>query len=71
MPPILDDLEDLARQAGEVLRAGFKREKRVFHKSEIDLDDWTFDVEIINDGTIEELYSKVEKIYRERKSLYE
>ncbi|MBN1149349.1 MAG: inositol monophosphatase [Anaerolineales bacterium] len=37
MPPILDDLEDLARQAGEILRVGFGREKHVFHKSEIDL----------------------------------
>lgn len=41
------------------------------HKSEVDLDDWVFDVEIVNDGTIEDLYNKVDKIYQERKSLYE
>jgi len=37
VPPILNDLEDLACQAGEVLRAGFGGEKSIYHKGEIDL----------------------------------
>jgi myo-inositol-1(or 4)-monophosphatase len=35
--PSLAELEDLARQAGAILRAGFQREKHVYYKGEIDL----------------------------------
>lgn len=41
------------------------------HKSEVDLDDWEFDEVIINDGTIEELYEKIDRVYQKRKKLYE
>jgi myo-inositol-1(or 4)-monophosphatase len=35
--PSLTDVETLARQAGEILRAGFGQETRVYHKGDIDL----------------------------------
>ena len=41
------------------------------HKSEVDLDDWEFDEVIINDGTIEELCEKIDRVYQKRKKLYE
>jgi len=41
------------------------------HKSEIDLDDWEFDEVIFNDGTIEDLFNKVDVVYQRRKKLYE
>jgi myo-inositol-1(or 4)-monophosphatase len=36
-PPQLSELEDLAKQAGAMLRAGFEREKQVYYKGTIDL----------------------------------
>jgi myo-inositol-1(or 4)-monophosphatase len=35
--PTLTDVETLARQAGEILRAGFGQENQVYHKGDIDL----------------------------------
>ncbi len=37
MEPTLQDLKDLARGAGEILRAGFKTANHIQHKGEIDL----------------------------------
>ncbi len=37
MNPTLSDLERLARQAGEILRAGYSREHQIDYKGEIDL----------------------------------
>ncbi|MEW5827445.1 MAG: inositol monophosphatase family protein [Chloroflexota bacterium] len=37
MPPTLSELERLARQAGEILRAGYNDDHRVDYKGEIDL----------------------------------
>jgi myo-inositol-1(or 4)-monophosphatase len=37
MPPILSDLETLARQAGEILRAGYGGSQQITHKGAIDL----------------------------------
>ncbi len=37
MKPVLDDLIDLARQAGEILRAGYGQEQHITHKGLIDL----------------------------------
>jgi len=37
MPPTLPDLERLARQAGEILRAGYEREHQINYKGLIDL----------------------------------
>lgn len=37
MIPTLADLENLARQAGQILRDGFAGERQVYHKSQIDL----------------------------------
>ena len=37
MRPVLADLEKLAREAGEILRAGFHQSNAVHHKGEIDL----------------------------------
>lgn len=37
MPPSLDDLKDMARQAGEILRAGFGLGLNIYHKGAIDL----------------------------------
>ena len=70
-----NEAEFIKNAGGEVwkiTRPGYNNNDRnPSHKSEIDLDDWVFDVEIVNDGTIEDLYNKVDKIYQERKSLYE
>ncbi len=41
------------------------------HKSEVDLDEWEFDEIILNDGTIEDLYKKVDEVYNRRKKSYE
>ena len=37
MPPVLSDLEQLARQAGEILRRGYEQNHQVHYKGEIDL----------------------------------
>ena len=37
MTPTLDDLETLARQAGDILRAGYGRPRQIHHKGVIDL----------------------------------
>ena len=37
MPPVLTDLERLARQAGEILRLGYEQDHQVDYKSAIDL----------------------------------
>ena len=37
MPPVLADLERLARQAGEILRLGYEQEHQVDYKGDIDL----------------------------------
>lgn len=37
MTPELDDLETLARQAGEILRAGYGRRPQIYYKGAIDL----------------------------------
>ena len=37
MTPTLQDLQDLARGAGEILRAGFHSANHIQHKGEIDL----------------------------------
>ncbi len=36
------------------------------HTSEIDLDSWEFDETILNDGSIEDLWKKVDKLYLEK-----
>jgi len=37
MPPTLSEVEEIARRAGEILRAGFEHEHQVEHKGVIDL----------------------------------
>lgn len=37
MPPTLNDLEDLARRAGDILREGFNQARHVYYKGVIDL----------------------------------
>jgi len=37
MPPTLSEVEEIARRAGEILRAGFEREHKVEYKGAIDL----------------------------------
>ncbi|MCH8285021.1 hypothetical protein IIB79_00660 [candidate division KSB1 bacterium] len=39
------------------------------HMSEVDLDDWEFDTEIINDGSISELNEKAVTLFRKMKGL--
>ncbi len=65
-------IKSVGGEVWKVIRPDYNNiDRNPSHKSEVDLDDWVFDVEIVNDGTIEDLYNKVDKIYQERKSLYE
>lgn len=65
-------IKDCGGEVWQVIRANYNKVDRdPSHKSEVDLDDWNFDEVIINDGTIEELYKKVDEVYQRRNKLYE
>ena len=65
-----NEAEFIKKAGGEVwkiIRSNFNYiDRNPSHKSEVDLDDWSFDVEIINDGTIDDLYNKIDKVFKER-----
>ena len=50
------------REAGEEVNLDFLR-----HETESHIDDFDYDALIINDGTLEQLYEKIEKLYEEIK----
>ena len=57
-------IKDLGGITWRIIRPGFVAQDRdPNHKSEVDLDDWKFDLTIINDGTIADLHNKAEIEY--------
>ncbi len=60
-------IKSIGGQVWKVVRPGLKLiDRDPNHTSEVDLDNWDFDVVLINDGTIEDLEAKTDKIFRQR-----
>lgn len=65
-------VKDCGGEVWQVIRPNYNEiDRDPSHTSEVDLDNWEFDEVIINDGTIKELYKKVDEVYQRRKRLYE
>jgi len=63
-------IRDMGGLVWKIDRTGYVAEDRdPRHTSEIDLDGWQFDDVILNDGTIADLYEKVDARYRRLKGI--
>jgi len=55
-----------------IIRPGYKiKDRKTSHTSETEMDNYDYDKVIINDGTIEDLYKKVDRTYLELRKEYE